>query len=154
LLTAVRRSPQSAADIRAFQLTFIDESGRLEFETVAGVLAADQLLQFDTRADAAAATHHQTALFAVLTELRPWLELSLRREQAIADDLRQRHARLSAGLLQPGLFERRTERAVAAQTTRLDEAISKSQGRLSALERLNRLRCGDHRLLLAIRFLA
>ena len=153
LLTAVRRSQGSAADVRAFQLTFIDESGRLEFETVAGV-AADQLLQCGTRAEVAAARHHQTALSAVLTELEPWLDLSLRREHAIADDLRQHHARLSAELLQPGLFERRAERAAAAQTARVDEAISKSQARSGALDRLKRLRCGDHRLLLAIRFLA
>jgi superfamily II DNA or RNA helicase len=154
LLTVVRRSQRTAADVRAFQLTFVDESGRLEFETVAGVMAADQLLQCGTRADVAAAKHHQTALFALLTELEPWLELSLRREHAIADDLRQRRARLSAELLQPGLFERRAERAVAAQTVRVDEAIGKSQARLGALDRLKRLRCGDHRLLLAIRFLA
>lgn len=154
LLTAVRRSQRSAADVRAFQLTFIDESGRLEFETVAGVVAADQLLQCGTRADVAAARHHQTALSAVLTELEPWLDLSLRREHAIADDLRQRHARLSVELLQPGLFERRAERAAAAQTARVDEAISRSQARSGALDRLKRLRCGDHRLLLAIRFLA
>jgi hypothetical protein len=66
--------------------------------------------------------------------------------------LREKHARLAAGLLQPGLFDRRSERAAAAQAARVDEAIAKSRVRLDALERLRRLRCGECRLLFQIRF--
>jgi hypothetical protein len=66
--------------------------------------------------------------------------------------LRENHARLAAGLLQPGLFDRRSQRAAAAQTARVDEVITTSRVRLDALERLRRLRCAERRLLFEIRF--
>jgi hypothetical protein len=91
-------------------------------------------------------------LASVAAAITPWLELSLRREEAIVRALRESHARLSAGLLQPGLFDRRAERAAAAQAARVDEAVVKSRVRLDALERLRRLRCGERRLLFEIRF--
>ena len=153
LLTAVRRPHRYATDIRAFHLTFVDENDRLEFETIAGIVADNELLHFESRAEIAATLQQQRALAAVMMEVTRWLELSRRRERAIADSLRQRHGRLSAELLQPGLFDRRAERAAASQTARVEEALAKSRARLDALERRRRLRCGDNRLLLGIRFL-
>ena len=46
LLTAVRRPHRYATDIRAFHLTFVDENDRLEFETIAGIVADNELLHF------------------------------------------------------------------------------------------------------------
>jgi len=152
LLTAVRRPQRHVTDIRVFHLTFVDEDDRLEFETVAGIVADSERLHFESRAEIAARLHQQRALAAVMMEVTRWLELSRRRERAISDALRQRHGRLSAELLQPGLFDRRAERAAASQTARVEEALAKSRARLDALERRKRLRCWDNRLLLGIRF--
>ena len=154
LLTSVRRPERCATDVRAFHLTFVEEDGRVEFETIAGVVAESRLLHLETRAEIAAKFQQQRALAALIMEVTPWLELSRRREQAIADALRRRHGRLSAELVQPGLFDRRAERAAAAQTARAEEALARSRDRLDVLDRRRRLRCGDLRLLLGIRFLA
>jgi hypothetical protein len=42
-------------------------------------------------------------------------------------------------LLQPGLFDRHAERAAAAQTLRVDEAVAKSRARLTMFHRARRL---------------
>jgi hypothetical protein len=63
------------------------------------------------------------------------IALALDRERAIAAALRMRRARLSAELLQPGLFDRRAERAAVAQDAVLDEAFSRCAARISNLMR-------------------
>jgi superfamily II DNA or RNA helicase len=151
LLTSVRRPQGSTGAIRAFQLSFADESGRLAFETIAGLRSDTELADLELHENIAAG-YHDRLLASVAAEITPWLELSRRREEAIVRALRNSHARLSAGLLQPGLFDRRAERAAAAQAARVDEAMVKSRVRLDALERLRRLRCGERRLLFEIRF--
>jgi hypothetical protein len=57
------------------------------------------------------------------------------RERAIAEGLRQQRARIAASLLQPGLFDRRVERAAAAQNATLDEALDRCSRRLDDLSR-------------------
>ena len=61
--------------------------------------------------------------------------LAAEREQAIAAGLRQQRARLATSLLQPGLFDRRAERAAAAQNATLDEALDRCTTRLEELGR-------------------
>jgi hypothetical protein len=99
-----------------------------------------------------AAAYHEQALASVATDIAPWLELSHRREAAIARSIDEDHARLSAKMLQPGLFDRRAERVAAAQAACVDEAIARSRDRVDALDRLRRLRCGERQLLFGIRF--
>ena len=152
LLTAAHRPHHGALDLRAFQLSFVDESGDVQFETIAGVLAEGEGVDVESEADLAAALHQQRALVSVMMDVAPWLQLSRRREAAIADALRESHARLSAGLLQPGLFDRRAERAAAAQATRVDEALERSRTRVDALDRLRRLHCGKRHAVFGIRF--
>ena len=67
--------------------------------------------------------------------LRPQRELATRREHAIADALTERRARLSAALVQPGLFDRRHERAAASQNAVIEEALSRCAARLGELDR-------------------
>jgi hypothetical protein len=66
------------------------------------------------------------------------------REKALAEALRSRRARISAGLLQPGLFDHRAERAAAAQAFFVDAAMQRSSARLALLDRLQYLH-EDHR---------
>jgi SNF2 family DNA or RNA helicase len=150
-LTSVRRPRRRTGTIRAFQLSLADDEGRVAFETIAGVhIDADP--GDVAAAEDVAGDHHQRVLASVAAETTPWLTLSRRREEAIVCALRENHARLAAGLLQPGLFDRRSQRAAAAQTARVDEVITTSRVRLDALERLRRLRCAERRLLFEIRF--
>jgi len=150
-LTSVRRPHGHAGNIRAFQLSFIDESGRVVFETIAGIRIDPELLDVELHRKVARGFHEQ-ALASVAMEITPWIEIFLRREDAIVRALRENHARLSARMLQPGLFDRRAERVAAAQATRVDEAVIRSCVRLDAIDRLRRLRCGEQRLLFGIRF--
>ena len=150
-LTSVRRPHGDPATIRAFQLSLADDAGRDAFETVAGVRTDAERGDVEV-SENIVGPHHQRVLASVAAEIVPWLTLSRCREEAIVSALREKHARLAAGLLQPGLFDRRSERAAAAQAARVDEAIAKSRVRLDALERLRRLRCGECRLLFQIRF--
>ena len=88
----------------------------------------------------------------VLEPRRPQVTRETRREEAIARALRDSHARLSAGLLQPGLFDRHAERAAAAQTSRVDEAVAKSRARLTMLHRSRRLRLDERVVVFGVIF--
>jgi len=71
------------------------------------------------------------------------------RERALIDALRARHARLSAALLQRGLFDDRNDRLAGAQAAVLDEALSQSDRRLADLAACGRLRLGGCDLVFA-----
>jgi len=150
-LTSVRRRHGHNGDVRAFHLSFADESGRVAFETIAGMRVGTEPVDLEQHGHVVA-DYHARALASVTAQIAPWLELSRRREDAIARAVHESHARLSAKLLQPGLFDRRTERVAAAQAARVHEAMLRSRDRLHALDRLRRLRCGERRLLFGIRF--
>jgi hypothetical protein len=79
----------------------------------------------------------QRLLSAFLATVGPLRSLAIARERAIADGLRQQRARLAGALLQPGLFDRRAERAAAAQNATLDEALDRCARRLAELDRDN-----------------
>jgi hypothetical protein len=147
----VRQPHGSNGALRAIQLPLEDDAGGVAFETIAGLRTQAELADLEAHENIAA-DYHECVLASVMVEIARWLELSQRREEAILQALRESHARLSAGLLQPGLFDRRAERAASAQAARVDEAVVKSRIRLDALDRLRRLRCGERRLLFEIRF--
>ena len=61
-------------------------------------------------------------------------------------DLESERARLSATLVQRGLFDRRTERAFAAQTAVLDEALARCRIRLDEIAATARIVAETRRL--------
>jgi hypothetical protein len=81
---------------------------------------------------------------------RPAFRRWSRRERDLMAALRARHARLSAGLLQRGLFDRRDERMAAAQTATLDAALSQSESRLRELMHSGDIRVDSNELLFAV----
>jgi hypothetical protein len=85
------------------------------------------------------APHRHRQLDALADDLSAPLKQWARREHSIAVALRDRLARMSAGLLQLGLFDHRNQRAAAAQSVLLDEALSKSTGRISELSASGRI---------------
>lgn len=73
-------------------------------------------------------------LDALLQPMDAVIALLDRREKAILAALHHQQARLAASLIQPGLFDRRHERAAQAQAATAREAIARSEARLLELD--------------------
>jgi len=138
-VTFIKTHSGGTSHIWAFRLSCVDDGGHVLFETVAGLRDQRCGLRIDEELDRIAAAHHEYILAATSAAIASWLDLATRREEAIVRALRESHARLSAGLLQPGLFDRHAERAAAAQTLRVDEAVARSRARLTMFHRARRL---------------
>jgi glutathione S-transferase len=78
-----------------------------------------------------------SASHALLSSLQSALHaprsLAVRRETAIARELEQQRARLASSLVQPGLFDRRAERAATVRHATLDEALARCTRRIAEL---------------------
>ena len=89
-----------------------------------------------------------------LADLRAQVQTSVallaRREHAIVASLEQRHARLAAALLQPGLFDRRSERVASAQASLIADARSRAAARLMELDASARPVVEERRLVFAV----
>ena len=107
---------------------------------------SQSLRELDDTVDSAMKTLHRQAGGI----LRAFATLAREREQAIATAVQLRHARLAADLLQPGLFDRRTERRAASQTAVLEEAVGRCHARLESLARLSDAQIGPARLRFAL----
>jgi hypothetical protein len=72
-----------------------------------------------------------------------------RREQELMAHLRDRHARMSAGLVQRSLFDGRHERTTASQSALLADALSRSARHLRELDALSAVQIESCRLAFA-----
>ncbi len=124
----------------AFRLPILDSDGHLVFETIIGLNDARGLVIVDDALEQVAALDHQRILAMLSNSIQPWRLTMMHREEAIAGALRLRHARIAAGVLQPGLFDRRTEHVATAQAVIVEAAVRKSIARLALLGRLRHLR--------------
>lgn len=130
----------------AFRMSVTNASGQVIWESLvplaAGLAEAPGRSGSDIRR--ILNTHHPLLEHAIrvaqaetLHELRRTrrqpLHLWMRRERDLMAAMRDRYARLSAGLLQGALFDRRNERLSASQAALLDEALSRSVVRLEEL---------------------
>ena len=70
---------------------------------------------------------------SLLSSRHAEVSLSIQRESAIVGELERQRGRLAGSLVQPGLFDRRTERAAAARNATLDEAVARCTRRLAEL---------------------
>jgi len=152
LVTFIRRDGKSAGAIWAFHLACIDSGGHAVFETLCALRDERDRFEIDADLQRVAAWRHGQVLAATSSAVDAWLNLAIRREEAMVDALRESHARLSAALLQPGLFDRRAERAATAQTARVQEAVERSRARLSTLARWRCLRADGQTVLFGIAF--
>jgi hypothetical protein len=144
VLAITRGRGMPRRSIWAFRLPIIDADGHFVFETIVGLDDSRGVLIVDDPLEQIAVVAHQRILNTLSNSIQPWRLTMVHREKAIADALRTRHARIAAGLLQPGLFDRRAERAAAAQTFVVEAAVQKSIVRLALLDRLKHL-CEDSR---------
>src|SRR6185503_7732422 len=139
----------------AFRVVITSAADEILWETVFGAaLGAAQGLAAPSRSASAtrAALSHARALERIVGEatahelkrlglaLSQPLALWLQRELDLIESIRQEHARMSATLLQPGLFDRRTDRAAASQAAMLDAALSHCRGRLEGFRAWHDLR--------------
>jgi hypothetical protein len=138
--------------IWAFRLPILDADGHLVFETIVGLSDSRGLVTMDDALEQTAALTHQRVLTVLSNNIQPWRLTMEHRETAIADALRLRQARIAASLLQPGLFDRRTERAAAAQAFVVRATVQKSIARLALLDRLRYLREDSRAVVFGIAF--
>jgi hypothetical protein len=147
----------------AWRLTFVDgASGRLIWESILPLSAQGKrggntstgararLDYHDPGLTALLQQEQATKLAALAEEMRAPVALLTDRERAIAKVLEERHARLAAGLVQTGLFDRRAERAAAAQASVLSEARSQTAARLIELAASGRPMLEECRLVFAV----
>ena len=130
----------------AFRLTVTNAKGQVVWESLVPVAASLAGTPGPGRADIRSVlnTHHPVLERVIgrahverVRELRDTfrqpLHLWIRRERNLIATMRESYARLSAGLVQGALFDRRHERLAAAQVALLDEALSRSALRLEEL---------------------
>ena len=147
--TVLRRGRSRHRSVWGFHVVFTDSSDQPVWRTLLGASelglhrgsglgtrGSRQRRSLDTLAPivASAFDRQRHALRASLeTSLHRYLDQATRRERALAETLQKERARLSAALLQRGLFDRRAERASAAQHAVLDEALRRCRTRLDEL---------------------
>ena len=131
----------------ALWLECADSEGHLVWETLVGAGGSHRSPRAGCTADLRAvadATWNQIQRHIsrdknVLDGLIGWLLASLRvpleREQAIAREIQEHHARMASHLLQGSLFDRRIEREATAQGELLEQALSRCQARIEELHR-------------------
>jgi len=157
-----RRNRRGRQCIWTFTVTVASTSGQVLWEPLV-TLATDidepiRPVRRDTRRYLAHAHPSVTAALrsaqgALLDRLRDDIRrpaaLWRLRELELMEELRHRDARLSAGLLQRSLFDRRGERATAAQAALLEAALAASAQRVAELESLDALDIESCRLAFA-----
>jgi superfamily II DNA or RNA helicase len=140
-VVAVRRRKERGC-LWGFRFEFIDLAHEVVWHTLIGARTSRLALStLGSRSIDRAATSIASKLegdlheaqVALAQSLHQYRDLASRRERAIAETIEGNRARLSATLLQPGLFDRRVERAVAAHSGVLDEALTRCRARLAEL---------------------
>jgi ERCC4-related helicase len=141
IVTSLRSRGRKDTVIWAFRFSFTDAGAGIVWRTLLGAMTSHQ--HSDALRDSIDATaalvlsyldgHREQALASLRVSLNAVLELAARRERALAETLGTERARLSAALLQRGLFDRRAERHAAAQSAVLDEALQKCRTRLAEI---------------------
>jgi superfamily II DNA or RNA helicase len=151
VVTAIAGAQHRSA-IWTFQLACLDSAGQSLFEAVAALRDERGPCELDEAVWRTIARHHAEVLAATSAEINRWAKLAIDREEALLRTLDATQGRLSAALVQPGLFDRRAERAAAAQATRIEEAAARSRTRLAAIARWRDLHAGECTLLFGISF--
>jgi superfamily II DNA or RNA helicase len=150
-VTVLRRSAGRDAGYWAYRLAIEDSQLHAVWDVVIGLQTPTAIMQsahtdvrrwlefFASMVEPIVATAADAVLAAFVLSLQPSLSLALERERAIEEAIGARRARVAAALVQPGLFDRRAERAAASQSATLDEAVGRCRRRLAELARMHRL---------------
>ena len=152
-ITRLRRRPVCPySRVWAFRVVMTSAADEILWETVVGAAAHGVAAASRSPSATRAALNQEQVLVRIVgnasasqvTMLRIALEqplaLWLQREHDLIESISQEYARMSAMLLQPGLFDRRTDRAAASQAVMLDAALSQCRGRREGLRAWHHLR--------------
>ena len=152
LVAFVKRAPR--ATIWVIQHSLLDAAGHTVVDTTVGLCDTRRGANIDNDLLRAVLAHQQRLLTTTSAAIGRWLDVAVLRERSMLQALRESHGRLSAALLQSGLFDRRAERAAAAQSARVEEAVERSHAREAMLERWRCLRADEATVVLGIAFRA
>jgi len=153
-VTVSRRGASRGRSVWAFHLVFTDAFGHPIWRTLVGVITAHPdrapVLRSIERHAGWIGTWlndcRSTAAASLEKSLRSHLHLASRREHALIGGLQNERARLSPSLLQAGLFDRRAERAFAAQNAVLEEALARCRTRIDEIAAAGQPACEPARL--------
>jgi hypothetical protein len=151
-VVTVKSGAKHRSAIWTFQLACLDSAGRSVFDAIAALHDERSACKLDEALWRTIARHHAEVLAVTFAEIKRWAKLAFEREEALLRTLDETQGRLSAVLVQPGLFDRRAERAAAAQAARLQEAVGRSRERLAGMARCRELHAGGCTLLFGINF--
>jgi len=144
--------------VMGYRLSFTDADSHHIWDTLLGLVASVEdatraVHTLDTSSAALLPDLHERAqglLSSLVDSLRSPLALALDRERAIERELLAARARLSALLVQPGLFDRRAMRESDAQRAVLDEALDRCRSQLDEIAALGRPLAERPRLAFAV----
>lgn len=144
-----------------FRISFVDSSGVELWHTLVGTRA--ELVDDATgaaiipliaaaavRSGPAVDTFHDARRRRLAEEIRDAVRPLIAREDAMLRWLQNRHARLAAPLLQPGLFDRRALRDAEAQQRLLAEAVVAAAQRVLTLQQMLDPQPGGQRIVFAV----
>jgi superfamily II DNA or RNA helicase len=154
LVTVTRRRRGRPKSVWGFQFAFTDGSGQFVWRTLLGATfadggsgaASDSIEKTVTLLVARLDRPREAVLSSLQTSLRAYLELASCRERSLSATLEAESARLSAALLQRGLFDRRAERRFATQKAVVDEALDRCRTRLSEIAVTDQIVAGPAQL--------
>jgi len=155
-LTITRKHHGRSTSLWGFHLAFADSATQRLWQTLIGANFRDSGFGVRDSIDdvaetvAAALDGDRELARAVETSVRAFLNRAAIRERAIMRAIESERARLSATLLQRGLFDRRAERAFGAQTAVLDEALARCGARLLEIESAGQVVAEPARLAFAL----
>jgi hypothetical protein len=128
VVAEVRHRRCAAGVLSVFRVPVVDESGLTWWEWIVGCEAAC--------AECAAALDPARMFSTIRQGISDAVAVRATRERALAGSARRVHARISAPLLQRGLFERRNEQTASAQARVLGAVLAATDAHLAALARL------------------
>lgn len=146
-VAVVRRRSAHSTSVCGFHLSFSDSTEQRIWQTLAG---ASGWFTDSSVPDDAVVGEQARVLASLESSLKAFLDQAAQRERALARTIESDRARLSASLLQRGLFDRRAERELGAQTAVLDEALSRCRARLLEIESTGQLVAEPARLAFAL----
>jgi len=158
-ITTMRRHRNQCPSVWCFHLSFSDSSAQPVWETLLGAsepfgigerVPIDSIELVVEALASRLGEHREKTLASLEAALKVALERAALRERAVARGIDGQRARLSASLLQRGLFDRRAERALNAQTQVLDEALARCRARLDDIESTTRIVAEPARLAFAL----
>jgi superfamily II DNA or RNA helicase len=138
-LWAFRMSAESGSDRQVWE-TILAASATLAATPARSVRATRAVLQESAALQRLVSDAQAGHIERLRGALRQPIDLAVRRELDLMSVMREDHARMSAGLLQGTLFDRRRDRAAASQAATLADALSHCRARLDELRACDRLR--------------